>query len=71
MGEELLALGVAAVGKLEAGFVDRVHGVVDRAVGIVASVVSGAAVARDNLDILIAVIALLFGKADGGYNLVV
>ena len=69
VGEELLALGVAAGGKLEADLVGRVRRVVDSPVGVVAGIVAGAAVAGDNLDILVAVVLLLLGEADGGVDL--
>ena len=70
VGEESLALGIAAVGKLETDLVDGVRRVVDLAVGIGAGIVGGG-VAGDDLEILVAVIPLLLGEADGGVDLVV
>ena len=70
MREVLLAFGVAAIGKLEAGLIDRVYKVVDAPVRVGACVVGGVVVAFDNLDILVAVVPLLLGEADGGVNLV-
>ena len=70
MREVLLAFGVAAIGKLEAGLIDRVYKVVDAPARVGAGVVGGAVVAFDDLDILVAVVPLLLGEADGGVNLV-
>ena len=70
VGEEDFSLGVAAVGELETDLIDGVRGVVDRAVGVGARVVAGAAAAGDNLEVLVAVVLLPLGEADGGVNLV-
>ena len=69
VGEVLFALLVAAVGQLEAYLVGRVCRVVDPSIRVVALIVAGAAGAGDNLDILVAVVLLLLGKADRSVNL--
>ena len=70
VGEVDFAFGVAAAGKLETDLIDGVHGVIDLSVLVGASVVGGAAVARYNLEVLVAVVLLLLSEADRGVNLV-
>ena len=69
VGEVDVALGVAAVGELEADLVDGVGGILDPAVGVGSGIVGGGGVAGDDLEILVAVVLLLLGEADGGVDL--